>query len=214
MKTQYVLPTILGLALLTACGPIRVPGESQDADLQVEAPPADEMNAPAESELDPSEYTAVTRQVSIDWEAARRDFAERPLADDDNMFSVASASAAPVPILLPSNPVATASSDGGGVAFRPMEDGYFAVYPGETYDTIITGTDRIVIAPGNHGSDVAPEMRFETTMTGAQVAFSRYGASYSVEFACKDAAAALGDGCISEAEAFATVEDLLIAGTQ
>ncbi len=215
MKPFIVLPTVAGLALLTACGPIRVPGEDRDVEtaLETDTPPAEAIETPAETPIKQLAPDAVSRQAVIDWEAARRDFAERPLSGDADMFSVAAASAAPVPVLLPSDPVAVASSE-GGVAFRPMADGYFAVYPGQAYDTIITGTDRIVAAPDGPAISAVEDMRFETTMTGAQVVFNRYGAAYSVEFACKDAAAALGDGCISEAEAIAKVEDLLIAGTQ
>ena len=60
---------------------------------------------------------------------------------------------------------------------------------------IINGTDRLTAAPGRGDVATDTELRFEDTMTGSQVAFSRYGASYLVEFACKGTAAITADGC-------------------
>ncbi|MEL7541420.1 MAG: hypothetical protein AAGJ51_10995, partial [Pseudomonadota bacterium] len=64
------------------------------------------------------------------------------------------------------------------------------------------------------GSAIDTELDFEETMTGAQVSFSRYGASYLVEFMCNDPATAIKGSCVTEAEAIAEVEKLLIAGTR
>ena len=98
--------------------------------------------------------------------------------------------------------------------FRPMADGYFAVRKGEIYDMIINGTDRLVVRPDGSGTATDSALKFEETMTGSQVSFSRYGASYLVEFMCKDPATAAKGSCVSEEEALAEVEKLLIAGTR
>ena len=155
------------------------------------------------------------KRAEIDWEAARADYAAREIIPGDNTFSVASETTLSVPVLLPSAPVSTASVGGeDGMQFRPLADGYYAVYPGEAYDMIINGTDRLAAAPGRGLTPTDTALRFEETMTGSQVSFSRYGASYLVEFACKSVEAANGDGCITEADAKAAVQDLLLAGTQ
>lgn len=150
-------------------------------------------------------------QAQIDWSAARDDFAKRDTSGD--VVGIASGSnGAAVPVLLPEMAVSTASVDSGALEFRPTADGYFAVLAGEDYDMIINGTDRLLAAEGASTSG-AEDLRYEETLTGAQVAFRRYGASYLVQFACKGAAAVTG-GCIAQDDALAAVEDLLIAGTR
>ena len=79
---------------------------------------------------------------------------------------------------------------------------------------VINGTDRLVARPGVSAEATETGLEFEETMTGAQVSFSRYGASYLVEFMCNDPATAMKGSCISEADAVAEVEKLLIAGTR
>ena len=54
---------------------------------------------------------------------------------------------------------------------------------------------------------------FQTTTNGAQVAFSRYGADYLVEFECKELVNGL-PACITEDEAVAFARDLAISGTR
>ncbi|MEL7232673.1 MAG: hypothetical protein AAGJ85_09205, partial [Pseudomonadota bacterium] len=72
------------------------------------------------------------------------------------------------------------------------------------------------LGPTPPGAQPIPEnaFRFEETMTGAQVSFKRYGASYLVEFACKDPDAVVTELCVTEAQALSAVNDMLIAGTQ
>lgn len=131
------------------------------------------------------------------------------------MAQVASAGSPAVPVLLPDEPIGIASAGGEeALQFRPLADGYFAVKKGEIYDLIINGTDRLVASPEGAGAASDTELDFEETMTGAQVSFSRYGASYLVEFMCNDPATASKGSCVSEAEAVAEVEKLLIAGTR
>ena len=107
-----------------------------------------------------------------------------------------------------------ASTGESNLDFRPMADGYFAVRKGDIYDMIINGTDRLVVRPDGNGTAGDTPLTFEETMTGSQVSFSRYGASYLVEFMCKDPATAVKGSCVSEEEALAEVEKLLIAGTR
>lgn len=218
MKTHYLFCTAGLAAIVAACGPIRIPGQQSEpapaAELEAELPPAEPVSEP---EPTPEPDTSITIQrAEIDWDTARADMAAQPAPPEGTAVSVASGpSATPVPILLPSSPVVTASSgDGETMSFRPLNDGYYAVYPGPDYDMIINGTDKLAAAPGRTGSAGDSPLRFEETMTGAQVAFSRYGASYLIEFACKSETTIAGDNCVSEDEALAAVEDLLIAGTQ
>lgn len=212
MKTSALILIAASLAV-SACGPIRMPGD----EVEVEAPVSEldvetaEVETVETPEAPAPENIATLQRVEIDWEKARADFAARP-AVDENAFTVASENAPPVPVLLPSAPVSVASDGSDGVQFRPLNDGYYAVYPGEAYDMIINGTDRLAAAPGRSGTASDTDLRFEETMTGAQVAFSRYGASYLVEFACKSEGAS--DGCVSEDDAKAAVQDLLLAGTR
>ena len=212
MKTVLIISSLGALGLATACGPIRVPGDAVQPDVPEETqaePAAPVLEAPVET------ATVTSKRATIDWESARNDFASRQSSDDDAVTVASGSGAPPVPVLLPSTPITTASAgDPSALQFRPTADGYSAVLPGEAYDIIINGTDRLTSAPGRGSVATDTELRFEDTMTGPQIAFSRYGASYLVQFACKGTAAITGDGCISEDEAKAAVQDLLLAGTR
>lgn len=208
MKMHVIAGSLVLFGLVSACGQIRLPGQDETATdpaevaVEVEVPPVIAEPEPAP----PARKTA-----EINWSAARADFAARD-SGDDGMVSVAGGSNPPVPVLLPETPVGVASGE-AALQFRPTADGYFAVQKGETYDLIITGTDKLVSVPEGSGATVA-ELRFEETMTGAQVSFSRYGASYLAQFMCKDPATARLGSCIPEEDAKTVVEDLLIAGTR
>ena len=211
-----IIPAICGVAL-AACEP-----QTEVSSLEAETPPP----APAQVEAQPETLPAAevveitptgsaieTKTASIDWNQARQDFASRE-SDNSAMVQVASVGSPAVPVLLPDEPVTVASTGESSLDFRPMADGYFAVRKGEVYDMIINGTDRLVVRPGEQGTVSDSDLTFEETMTGAQVSFSRYGASYLVEFMCKDPATAVKGSCVSEEEALAEVEKLLIAGTR
>jgi hypothetical protein len=214
MMRTLLLPVLSGL-LFTACDQVTelTPFEAdtppvEAAESEPEAPP------PAAEQQVPSRSAAERKTATIDWNAARADFAARD-SDDGGMAQVASGGSPAVPILLPDEPVGVASAGGeDALQFRPLADGYFAVKKGEVYDLIINGTDRLVARPDGSGAAIDTDLDFEETMTGAQVSFSRYGASYLVEFMCNDPATAIRGSCISEAEAVAEVEKLLIAGTR
>ena len=207
----FILIALSGLSL-AACDQF-----TEQANLEAEAPPelaqAEQPSAP-EPELPEPDNIATRKTATIDWTSARTDFAARD-TDDGAMAQVASAGSPAVPVLLPDEPIGIASAGGEErLQFRPLADGYFAVKKGEIYDLIINGTDRLVASPEGAGAASDTDLVFEETMTGAQVSFSRYGASYLVEFMCNDPATASKGSCVSEAEAVAEVEKLLIAGTR
>ena len=217
MRTPFLL-ALSGLAL-AACDQI-ISITPADSD----TPPAAETTETVEAEVSeapetaelvlPERNVAETKTATIDWNAARRDFAARD-TDDGVMAQVASGSSIAVPVLLPDTPVGVASTGGDdGLLFRPLADGYFAVLKGDVYDMVINGTDKLVARPDSNGSAPDSALDFEETMTGAQVSFSRYGASYLVEFMCHDPSTAMKGSCISEEDALAEVETLLISGTQ
>lgn len=200
--------------LLVACEPTAdvTPLEAEtpptvEADL-AQADPEPVVEAPVETSP-----VAERKTATIDWSAARADFAARD-GNDTGMFEVASGGSPAVPILLPDEPVGVASTGEDALQFRPLADGYFAVKKGDVYDMIINGTDRLVVRSGDEGAAVDTTLEYEETMTGAQVSFSRYGASYLVEFMCKDPATAVRGSCVTEEDAVAEVETLLIAGTR
>ncbi|MFN3213039.1 MAG: hypothetical protein ACE37M_08040 [Henriciella sp.] len=208
----YLISAVTALAL-TACDQV-IEVEPVEPETP---PPVETAEAPSpgvEAPTLPAHNAAETKTATIDWAAARQDYAARDI-DDDVLAQVASGSSIAVPVLLPDAPfgVAAAGSD-DGLQFRPLADGYFAVMKGETYDMVINGTDKLVALPDGEGAVTDSELAFEETMTGAQVSFSRYGASYLVEFMCHDPATAMKGSCISEDDALAEVEALLISGTQ
>ncbi|MEQ3746030.1 MAG: hypothetical protein ABNH53_07330 [Henriciella sp.] len=207
---KVIFGTSIALSLmLAACGQIRMPGQEVETTADMVEP--EQAEAPV-VEAVPDTPVSNVKTAEIDWASARSDFAARDIGDDAGIVSVAGTSNPPVPVLLPETQISIASG-GTDLQFRPTADGYFAVQPGEVYDLIITGTDRLIAAPEGSAA-VDSELRFEETMTGAQVSFSRYGASYLAEFMCKDPATAAVGSCIPEADALTIVEELLIAGTR
>lgn len=214
MRTLFMLA--ISSFTLVACDQIAglSPTEA-DPPPPLEATETVETETPEVAELVlPDRNTVQTKTATIDWTAARRDFAARD-SDDDVMAQVASGSSIAVPVLLPDTPVGVASTGGDdGLQFRPLADGYFAVLKGDEYDLVINGTDKLIARPDSNGPAPESALDFEETMTGAQVSFSRYGASYLVEFMCHDPATAMKGSCILEEDALAEVEALLISGTQ
>jgi len=204
------IPAGLCLLLLTACGPLApYSGDDEIAETaQTPAPLSQPASAPETPEPAPQ-----TRRAEIDWNNARADFAQVQAANPDAMAGIASGpDAPPVPVILPQ--MAGIASGDDGLQFRPLGDGYFAKVRGETYDMLINGTDRLAPTPPGATPLAQNTFRFEETMIGAQVSFKRYGASYLVEFACKEVSTAVTGSCVTEDEALAAVNDMLIAGTQ
>ena len=218
LRLQIASVLIAASAVLAGCDQVRLPGASG----QQEAEPklAEDLSASETGETGetpdvefPVRPEAVTADSAVDWEAARRDLAARPIEDREGSFQVASGDAAPpVPVFLPSAPVSVQGGE-SGVRFQQMSDGYYAFFPGETYDTIVNGTNKVMAAPGEEVQPRGEALSFQPTTTGAQVAFSRYGADYLVEFECKELTNGLPT-CITQEEAEAFATDLVISGTR
>ncbi len=147
----------------------------------------------------------------IDWAAARQarvQAIEAGISADAVLAQAAgNASLSPVPVMLPSGIVMPANSK-QTVAFTP--DGYFASYPGAKYDIIVNGTNEVYDTSSTAANaDDLENMKFDEMEAGAQIAFSRFGADYLVEFECN-----ILDGdtsCITEEEAKAVVNGLFVA---
>ncbi|MEM6535544.1 MAG: hypothetical protein AAF613_07890 [Pseudomonadota bacterium] len=201
MKRPARIVAIGAVLALSACFPRTEEAPEGIAPVAELTDQAVESEAIAEPETGP-------KKAAIDWNAARADFANQ---DSDTVTTQGSGNVA-VPILLPEIPVTIQSDGPPPLRFTEVPDGYFAVVTGEAYDVIINGTDRLLAAPSNLPEIDASQMRFEDTMTGSQISFNRYGASYLVEFACKGPPNA--NSCIEEDDAKQAVEELLLAGTQ
>ncbi len=200
---------ISGAALaLAACEP----ASEQSPPVPDAAPKAEQISPdtmPAQLE---SDNTAKEGTATIDWNAARTDLAtetpdERPLVNIQSADGIAP----PVPVLLPTGGSVRVATDGSGPRFKKTDDGYYAVFPYENYDVIVNGTNEIIGSRPEGPRDETA--KFTATAAGAQVALSRYGADYLVEFECYKINPATGT-CIDEAEAMEVAESLVIRGTR
>ncbi|MEM9842996.1 MAG: hypothetical protein AAF767_10105 [Pseudomonadota bacterium] len=208
---RFLILSTLCATLVSACAP-----ETEAPALEAETPPApiEEVVAVQAPAPEPQPTNVAERSTAtIDWNAARSDFANRDTGDNA-LAEVASGGSPVVPILLPDEPFGVASVGEDALQFRPTADGYFAVKKGEVYDLVINGTDQVLARPQGSGTATDTPLKYEETMTGALVSFSRYGASYLVEFMCKEREAVIDGSCINEADALVEVEKLLIAGTR
>lgn len=196
--------TLIIASLATACSQeLKSPAPTTDNEVEVaEAPP------PAAAIL------PVTVTSEIDWSKARADLAQqRSQAADDDVFTIQSGGQiAPVPILLPATDRVQIQS-GDQASFRLLDDGYYAAYPGERYDIIVNGTNQVAGTEGENRSDRDGEINFSITLGGAQIALSRYGADYLIDFECNIVDDQTGT-CIDEEEALEVANALIIAGTQ
>ena len=139
----------------------------------------------------------------IDWEAARADAAARP--SDVVIPQAVGSDPLTVPMLLPEI-VQTASDR--PTPPRVTKDGYFATYHLPRYDVIVNGSSKAYQAGSPPAGDKT-EMKFTTVEAGAQLAFSRYGADYVIEFECREVDSP--EGCITEAQAKEFAESLFVA---
>ena len=217
IRLQIVSLMLAASAVLAGCDQIRLPGASGSTGAEPKAeeltPPGTEESQEAGEVEFPVRPESTAADSAIDWEAARRDLAARPIETREGAFQVASGDAAPpVPVFLPSSPVSVQGGE-ADVRFQPMSDGYYAIFPGEKYDTIVNGTNKVVAAPGETVAPRGDALNFQPTTTGAQVSFSRYGADYLVEFECKELTNGLPT-CITQDEALAFATDLVISGTR
>jgi hypothetical protein len=148
--------------------------------------------------------------AQIDWDAARADLSKRPADAPATVQSVGKEGPVPVPMLLPSGIVQTA----GDRPTPPVvtDDGYFATYHLPKFDAIVNGSKRAYMAPGQAAQGGKETMKFTMGEASAQLAFSRYGADYLIEFECREVDGA--DSCITESEAKEFAESLFVAQTQ
>jgi hypothetical protein len=93
---------------------------------------------------------------------------------------------------------------------RITKDGYFANYHLPRYDVIVNGSMKAYAAGAQAPAAVdKSEMKFQTSEGSAQLAFSRYGADYLIEFECREIDSP--EGCITEAQAREFAESLFVA---
>jgi hypothetical protein len=208
MKLVSFAPLFPALFLASACDALTSKPEAPEAE---QPPAASAPSTPAELPSVGPKANAM-RTAVIDWERARSDRAEQDTGEDGLVSTASSAELAPVPVLLPSSLVAPASAT-RGVMFRQTSDGYFASYPGEVYDVVINGTN--LIAGTGEGAAARPDKPvFTSSLAGAQLSLSRYGADYLIEFECNIDLPEDADTCITEGEALDMAEKLIVAGTR
>jgi hypothetical protein len=146
--------------------------------------------------------------AQIDWEAARAARAQSTNTDDNVTIQSTTGAPTPVPMLLPSGVVMAQNARPPAVV--TTDDGYFATYQTPRYDAIVNGT-KTAYAAGAPAAD-KETMRFTTGEGGAQLAFSRFGADYLIEFECREMDSA--GSCITEGEAREFADSLFVAQTQ
>lgn len=211
--TRTILIASACAVSLTACDFLIARSPDEPDPVEITEPPAPEEEAQVEMPTEAERPVMTASTATIDWEAARADMAARSSEDSETGFQVASGSnAPPVPVLLPTGIVVPQGAE-GGVRFQPMSDGYFAAYPGIDYDIVVNGTNEVIGADARPEDEAEPVLTYTSTMTGAQVSFSRYGADYLVEFECKALPTSEAE-CISEQEALEVTNKLVIAGTR
>jgi hypothetical protein len=151
-------------------------------------------------------------QSTIDWAAARADRAKSPVNDAPVTIQSADGKQGglpQVPILLPSGVVTTQSA--GPPALVTTDDGYFATYKTPKYDAIVNGSKQ-AYKTGQAAAANKTDIKFTPGEAGAQLAFSRYGADYLIQFECHEADGA--KSCITEDEARAFADSLFVQQTQ
>ena len=191
----------IAIALVPACALLGLAGCDKfirGMGDQADAAPAKEADIPVYAQ-------AVSEEATIDWLAARDDVASNSGSDGNFMVAAQEGDAPPVPVMLPSGIVLPQGAE-SDVKFQPLSDGYFAFYPGTDYNIVVNGTNEI-IGERTPGTTETP-MRFIPTMSGAQVAFTKYGADYLIEFECTHADGQHAD-CISEEDALSIADSLV-----
>jgi len=212
IRSLIITGALAGALGLTACERMFQKTGDPVETAAVDEGSGEDTVSPASVDL-PVRPEAAAAGSAIDWEAARRDLAARTSDDLEGSFQVQSGEVAPpVPVFLPSGPVAVQSGE-VAIRFQPTDDGYYAWFPGDTYDIVVNGTNWVITEPGQTVSPRTEDFIFAPTTTGAQVSFSRYGADYLVEFECKELVNGMPE-CITEDEAVAFSRDLAISGTR
>ena len=209
---------LLSLLALAACGSETEPTSDPAVTPQdTPAPVITDEQAPQATRTQPiAELPSIgpkaqtRRKAEIDWASAREDLA----ANDGNIVQIQSAGEEPanVPVLLPTG-IVTSQSAGNGPVFRRTSDGYFAFYPGDAYNIIVNGTNEVVEADAIKKTNSERSAVFSTTVAGAQVWLSRYGADYTVEFEC-NALENEDSTCIEEDAAMEIANNLIVSGSK
>ncbi|MEO9971946.1 MAG: hypothetical protein ABJG15_19275 [Hyphomonadaceae bacterium] len=211
MNLKHYLLLASALTLVSACDQFASDAPAPSTGAEAPAAVATETATPAAlPEIGPK--ADAMRTAEIDWTSARRDLTGQEKGSDELVTVASSGEPAVVPVLLPTGIVTPASAE-RGVMFRQTSDGYFASYPGEAYDIVINGTNLIAGTAGEAGTPPS-EPVFTSSVAGAQLSLSRYGANYLIEFECNIDLAAGSDTCITEDEAFDMAEKLIVAGTR
>lgn len=186
--------------------------EEQSATVEGETPAAAVEGGPNEPAFQVAQAPAGPPQVSgqIDWETARADRAKASTntANVQVQNTTGNQAPPPVPMLLPSGIVQAQNARPPAVV--TTEDGYFATYQLPRYDAIVNGSATATVTGAQ--ADNKSEMKFDVSEGGAQLAFSRYGADYLIEFECRQIDG--GETCLTEDEAKAFAESLFVAQTQ
>lgn len=148
----------------------------------------------------------------IDWAAAREARAASPVTDTPVTVQSDTGAQGPpqVPVLLPSGIVQAQNARPPAVV--STADGYFATYQLPKYDAIVNGSKKAYDAASPSNSASKDEMTFTQAEAGAQLAFSRFGADYLIEFECRQMDGAAS--CLTEDEAKAFAETLFVQQTQ
>jgi len=167
------------------------------------APDAAAPSATDEQVAQPASAGPPPVASQIDWATARADAAKRP--SDVVIPQSVGSDPLTVPMLLPEI-VQTASDR--PTPPRVTKDGYFATYHLPRYDVIVNGSSKAYDAGSPPAGDKT-EMKFTTVEAGAQLAFSRYGADYVIEFECREVDSP--EGCITEVQATEFAESLFVA---
>ncbi|HEV7689412.1 MAG TPA: hypothetical protein VGO52_01245 [Hyphomonadaceae bacterium] len=204
MRTLILTTAILAGLGLAACTDKGAADPTQAA-----APPAGapaDQQATAQTPAGPPSVNS-----TINWDAARADLAKRPASVQGvTIQSAGNSGPPPVPMLLPSGVVSAQSAD------RPTppvvtDDGYFATYHLAKYDAIVNGSNKAYTS-GQPATGAKDEMKFQTGEASASLSFQKYGASYTIDFECRQVDG--GDSCITEKEARDFADSLFVAQTQ
>ena len=174
------------------------------------ADPAAANTAPAAEEQTVQTASAPSQDGQIDWTKAQADFTAKRPADAPVLPQSVQDKPSPVPMLLPSGIVQTASD-------RPTppvvtKDGYFATYHLPRYDAVVNGSMKAYTGTGGPAKGDKEAMKFTMGEAVASLAFSRYGADYLIDFECREIDGP--QGCITEAEAKEFAESLFVAQTR
>jgi hypothetical protein len=201
---------LLACSLALAAGCVEEASAPEDVAANEPAAPDAGASGPQADPLPPAPEGPPQVTSDIDWEAARADRSKSDVTAPN--VTVQSAPGVdgppPVPMLLPSGIVQPQNARPPTIV--TTDDGYFATYQTPRYDAVVNGS-AAAVATGSAPSDKT-QMQFDVTDGGAQLAFSRYGADYLIEFECRQIDG--GETCITEDEAKAFADSLFVAQTR